>query len=271
MFDVISKYVNRAGMEILQIGILSIFVIATGVFVSLTWFRKPKFFPQLQDYLNEVQHESVYLPAERREALDRLRDYALQRLYKGKTASVLFICAENCGRSILGQVWLEVMAKSYDLPQILSYSGGTQLAKLDTGIIQALEDSGVQVKPIEDPLGNRISIRSGPQNRGISVFSKYFDDTTNPKKNFVAVTTDEFSQQFLEKVTGAHLKIPLVYDDPKDVQNLEKLCFKVAAEMMYLTREIKRAIDPSYVHESAKLQQTVLKPEEITSKQTIVA
>ncbi|HAA21240.1 MAG TPA: hypothetical protein DCR93_24005 [Cytophagales bacterium] len=237
----------------------------------MNWLRKPKFFPQLQSFLGNVQRESVHIPAERRESLHRIRDYAIQRMNKGKQASVLFICAENCGRSILTQVWLDVMARAYELPQLLSYSGGTQPEALEPAMIKALEEAGIQVKGEVDSLGRKVDLKLGPQNHKLSIASKFFDDVANPKKNFMAITTDRFTQNFLEKVQGAHHQVPLVYDKPTSASEVSAMSFTIAAEMMYLAREIKRALDPMFVSETGSLKYTQLKPVVVRESHTAAA
>lgn len=247
-------------MGTFQLIILTLVALGSGTALALVWSQKPKFYPALQEYLSKVQQQSLSISPDRKAALDRLREYALQREYKGKQTSLLFMCAENCGRSILTQVWLEVMARAYDLPQLLSYSGGTLPAKLDPQLVQVLEQAGIQVTMAQGTQGEHMQVRLGPKTRRMNLFAKYFDHVTNPKKNFVAITTDHYTQENLDRVPGAHFKLPMVYDKPKSAQELEELSATIAAEMMYLSREIKAALDPLYLHQEGVLRYTKLKP-----------
>ena len=221
-------------MELLQIIVMGVLVMAAGAFAFVAMMRRPTFYPELEAYLKKVQAHTVHISADRKRALNELRDYAVQSMYQGRQASFLFLCVENCGRSIMAQVWMETMARTFELPNLLSYSGGTQPEQLQPGMIKALHSAGLQVKLSQEMHDKHMTVQLGPQYRSLNIFAKYFNDTSNPQRNFMAVATDKHTVPLLKSIKGASAQVALKYHQPHNAEEAMELNFAIATEMMYL-------------------------------------
>jgi arsenate reductase len=72
-------------------------------------------------------------------------------------------------------------------------------------------------------------------------FSKTYDDPVNPNEGFVAIMTCADADEACPVVSGAALRAPIRYDDPKvadgtpqEAAVYEERCLQIATEMLYL-------------------------------------
>lgn len=192
--------------------------------------------------LESMQPEVDLVPAERKQALDRIAAYVRERRAAGEPVRLTFICTGNSRRSHLGQLWAAAVARHLGLEGIETYSGGTEPSALNPRTIAAIERAGFVVERPEAAGENphyRVSFaRDVPP---IESFSKRFDDPVNPRADFVAVMTCSEADQECPLVPGAALRISLPYDDPKvaddtpeEAARYDERSRQIATEMLYL-------------------------------------
>ena len=72
-------------------------------------------------------------------------------------------------------------------------------------------------------------------------FSKTYDDPVNPTEGFAAIMTCSDADEACPVVSGAALRAPIRYDDPKvadgtpeEAAVYDERCLQIATEMLYL-------------------------------------
>ena len=75
------------------------------------------------------------------------------------------------------------------------------------------------------------------------VFSKKYDDDTNPQKNFAAVLVCSEVAEACPNVEGASLRLPISYDDPKEFdrsdlaeERYDERSFQIGTEMLFVMK-----------------------------------
>lgn len=183
-----------------------------------------------------------WLPADRKQVLDRIATYVAARHAEGSPVRLTFICTGNSRRSHLGQVWAAAAAAYYDIDGVETYSGGTEPSAFDPRAIAAIERAGFVVeRPAELGENPHYQVRYAMDRPPIESFSKRYDDPANPKDGFVAVMTCSEADESCPHISGAALRVSLSYDDPKvaddtpeESARYDERSRQIATEMLYL-------------------------------------
>ncbi len=161
-----------------------------------------------------IQEEA--LSAERRERLLPLVDYLRQKSSENAPIQLNFICTHNSRRSQFAQFWSAVWANHFGIA-VNSFSGGTEATAVYSDVLNSLERFGFKV--------NRSS-GSNPKHmvhlsnsNSIELFSKVFDDPSNPTQDFAAVMTCADADENCPFIPGCEARIALNYSDPKAFDN----------------------------------------------------
>jgi len=81
-----------------------------------------------QKLTETIKHISnLSIEDERKEILTLFIAYLQSKLSKKEPISINFICTHNSRRSHLGQVWMQTLAKYFNIESITTYSGGTEV------------------------------------------------------------------------------------------------------------------------------------------------
>src|SRR5262245_6983975 len=115
--------------------------IATALALSLTANVVMADAEKVAAYLAERETEFDQIPPERLKELQKLADFVRQH----KPARLLFVCTHNSRRSQLGQVWAAAAAEYYGVPNVSTYSGGTESTAFNPRAVAALNRAGVEV------------------------------------------------------------------------------------------------------------------------------
>ncbi|AMV19393.1 hypothetical protein [Planctomyces sp. SH-PL14] len=143
----------------------------------------------------------------------------------GQPIHVTVVCTGNSRRSILGSTLGNLAADYYGMPEIRFHSGGTAPSAFNPRTIKALTSLGVEVMPLGDeaPRGTtgepnpRYRIRWGTGTAAEAVeFSKKYSDAANPREDFAAILVCSEADAACPIVTGAAVRIPAPFLDPKD-------------------------------------------------------
>ena len=150
---------------------------------------------------------------ERKEILMQLVTHIRQLQKENKAVQLNFICTHNSRRSQLSQLLAKVMAEHYSI-EIETFSGGVEVTACNERVIHCLERLGFNIQTAGEKNNPHYTI--GWRSNVFSVlFSKMYDDPTNPKENFVAVMTCDHADKNCPFIPGADLRIPIRYTDPK--------------------------------------------------------
>ncbi|MFK8057402.1 MAG: protein-tyrosine-phosphatase [Saprospiraceae bacterium] len=171
------------------------------------------FYPKLAETISAFRQETSQISPERKLLLTRLADYIAHRRQEG-IVKLNFICTHNSRRSHLAMIWAAVAAADLGLTDIETFSGGTEATAFNPRAVAALERIGFQIK---NPGGENphYLIQFSGDRPALVCFSKTYDDSANPTKDFAAVMTCSDADENCPFIPGVNLRLPLTYEDPK--------------------------------------------------------
>lgn len=189
--------------------------------------------------------DTTGISADRKLLLDQLVSYIVDQKDKEQSINLNFICTHNSRRSHLGQIWAAVMADFYGVKDVLTFSGGTETTAVFPMITQTLKDQFFEVEIIDETENPLYSVAFDDENP-LYVFSKLYDDSSNPEEDFAAIMTCSQADEACPMITGADQRIALTYEDPKvsDGTDQQEKIYKerseqIATEMKYVFSKIK--------------------------------
>ena len=189
------------------------------------------------DLINKL--DDTLIVDHRKDLLKPLRDYVVLKSKQKVEANLNFICTHNSRRSQLAQVWAKIISDYYGFT-INSFSGGTEVTNCNRRTIASFERMGFEVK---NPGGENphYELTYHEKRKPIIVFSKTFDDASNPKNNFAAVMTCTNADENCPIISGAEKRISLPFEDPKIYDNsnqesekYDERSTQIASEMKYI-------------------------------------
>jgi arsenate reductase len=195
-------------------------------------------FTNLKAYIDTLEISTI--SEARKEVLNPLRDYIASKTGETQEIHLNFICTHNSRRSHLGQVWAQVMAAYFNTPDVLTYSGGTEDTAVFPKIVETLKNQHLQVELV-DETENPVYAVAYSENDAIYLFSKKFDDSSNPEADFAAIMTCSQADEDCPVITGAEERFAITYEDPKASDDTDQ------QEETYLERSIQIATEMKYV------------------------
>ena len=103
-------------------------------------------FVSLHTYVIGVLKSESGLESNRVQQLEPLSFYIFNKIHKGETANLNFICSHNSRRSHFGQIWLQMAAAYYEVKLVKAYSGGTEETAFNSRAVAALQRAGFAVR-----------------------------------------------------------------------------------------------------------------------------
>ncbi len=182
---------------------------------------------------------------ERREILQPLIDYIQTKVAAKQEIRLNFICTHNSRRSHLSQIWAQALASYFKVPQVVCYSGGTEATALFPMAAKTLERSGFLIEKLSDTKNPVYSIKFSANEHPIIGFSKTFDHSFNPKKDFAAIMTCSQADAGCPFIPGAEKRFPVTYEDPKafdgtpqQEEKYQERSLQIASELFYVFSKI---------------------------------
>lgn len=198
---------------------------------------------------SEIQQTLLSLPTvseERKQVLQPLISYIQEKLDNKEVINLNFICTHNSRRSHLSQVWAQTMAFYYQIPNVNTYSGGTEATAMNATVVKTLIDNGFKIQQLSEGTNPIYSVKYADNTPPIIGFSKKYDDDFNPTSAFGAIMTCSQADEGCPFIAGADKRVPVTYEDPKlyDGTPLEKEKYlerslQIAAEMHYVFSTVK--------------------------------
>jgi arsenate reductase len=177
--------------------------------------------------------------------LNDLIEYIQFIITQNKKVSLVFICTHNSRRSHLAQVWAQSIAHHFLIKNVFCFSAGTEATSVYPVVIETLKDSGFKVNVKLGEKNPVYAIQFSDQSDPINCFSKTIEDKRNPKSEFCAVMTCAEANEYCPMVTGAEIRVPITYEDPKsyDYSPIQKEKYKersiqIATEMYYVFSKV---------------------------------
>lgn len=195
--------------------------------------------PQLQQTLAARLQEFDQIPLERQQQLQALADYVSSNV--GEPIRLTFICTHNSRRSHLAQLWAAAAATHFGIPQVSTYSGGTEVTAFNPRAVATLRRAGMLIEVEEISTNPRYRVKFGPDFPGEICYSKVYNDAGNPQSGFGAVMTCNSADETCPIVDGAAARIAITYVDPKisddtpeETQTYDARSAQIAREMLFV-------------------------------------
>ena len=178
---------------------------------------KVKLYPALESTIQIFVNGFETIPAERRKVLNELRDFVENKSKHNQQIDLIFICTHNSRRSHISQIWAQVAAAYYGIPNVASYSGGTEATAFNPRAAKAMAKAGFQITMTASSADNPVyEVTFSDDAPKVIAFSKKYDSDFNPQKKFAAIMTCAHADENCPLVFGMEKRISLPYDDPKD-------------------------------------------------------
>lgn len=201
---------------------------------------------KLEDTINQL-HSTENISEERKSILQPLIDFAQQKVSDTQAVNINFICTHNSRRSHLSQVWAQVAATYFNIPNVHCYSGGTEETALFLKVIETLINQGFSIFKIADNNNPVYAIKYSDNALPVIGFSKKYDNPFNPLSAFAAIMTCSQADGGCPFIAGAEKRIPITFEDPKISDNTPEQSkiytersLQIATEMFYVFSMIKK-------------------------------
>lgn len=202
-------------------------------------------FTAIKTYCDTLKTQFDEIPKDRKMLLEKISQYIAKKGLGNESVNLIYICTHNSRRSHFGQIWAKIASVYYGIPNINTYSGGTEATAFNRNAINALIRTGFKVKPINFDNSTIYHVHYDDYQSPIECFSKVYDDPKNPKKDFAAIMTCSDAEENCPFIPGVDLRIGTTYDDPKAFDNTElqdakydERCRQIALETLYVFSKI---------------------------------
>ncbi len=184
---------------------------------------------------------------ERKKTLQPLIDFIQTKVDREEAIRINFICTHNSRRSHLSQIWAQVGAAFFNIPNVHCYSGGTEETALFPKVAETLSNQGFTIFKIAESDNPVYAIKYDANAMPIIGFSKKYDSPFNPSSAFAAVMTCSQADAGCPYIAGAEERIPITFEDPKvsdntaeQTQVYTERSLQIATEMLYVFSIISR-------------------------------
>lgn len=205
------------------------------------------FFPELDAYIAATVQEFDAIPADRKRQLKKIALYVETQLSAELPANLTFICTHNSRRSHMSQLWAETAAQYYGVPDVATFSGGTEATAFNPRAVAALERAGFQIDKGPEASNPMYTVRNGADTPPMVAFSKKYTDDANPQANFCAVMTCSEADKNCPTVEGASFRVAIPYEDPKAFDGMaeetaayDERARQIGREMFWLFSQVNR-------------------------------
>lgn len=208
--------------------------------------NQQRVYPQLAEYMDARAAEFQVIASQRRAELEQVALYIQTCFGQSRAAKLTFICTHNSRRSHLSQLWAFYAAQYYNLPNVETYSGGTEATAFNPRAVAAMQRAGLNIVTKDETVSNPIyEVRSQGEAEPQVCFSKKYDASPNPNQGYCAVMTCSQADDACPLVTGCELRIAIRYEDPKigDGTDSEAALYdersrQICREMLYMMSKV---------------------------------
>ena len=205
-------------------------------------------FTTIKAHCDKLTTQFSAIPEDRQKLLRRISEYIQSKQEQDQPVNLVYVCTHNSRRSHFGQVWAAVAANYFGIPQVSTYSGGTEATAFNPNAIEALKKTGFEISILENGPNPKYEVRFAEQGSTVC-FSKVFNDQANPKKNFAAIMTCSDAEENCPFIPGVELRIGTTYDDPKAFDGTPQ------QDEKYLERSNQIALECLYVFSQVQFMQ----------------
>ncbi len=201
--------------------------------------------PELTSYINTIKEDFSKIPQDRVEELDKIAAFIQKQVKAGQRAELTYICTHNSRRSHFGQIWGATAAAYYNIPNVKTYSGGTESSAFNERAVAACKRAGFDITKTSEGKNPVYQVSYGTDSEPLKAFSKKYDDASNPQNNFCAIMTCSQADEACPVVKGAAARVAVPYDDPKafdgtpqETAKYDERCKQIATETLYVFSKV---------------------------------
>jgi len=202
-----------------------------------------KLFPSIVEEIEGL--DVTKISPDRKLLLDQLTNHIQNEKKAGHDIRLNFICTHNSRRSHFSQIWAQTLAAHYKVANTFCYSGGTETTAIFPKVIASLSHVGFRINRLAESANPIYAIKYGNDYSPIIGFSKKYDNDFNPASNFAAIMTCTEADHGCPIVTGADVRFPISFQDPKSSDNTDKQtetylgCSRlIATELKYVFQQV---------------------------------
>ncbi|MFD0932072.1 hypothetical protein ACFQ0R_05595 [Psychroflexus salinarum] len=195
-------------------------------------------FPNIEKFCRKFEFERDSISAERKNILKNIASTIDAEIEKNGKAKLIYICTHNSRRSHFGQIWANVVAEFHGMSSVIeAFSGGTEVTAFHPHSINALSTLGFKITPDSSKSNPRYEVKFGDE-LSTTCFSKVYDDTENPNKDFIAIMTCSHADENCPFIPGATARFSTPYEDPKLFDNTKLQDEKYLERALEIGREV---------------------------------
>ncbi|MFU7559230.1 protein-tyrosine-phosphatase [Roseiconus sp. JC912] len=198
----------------------------------------------VRPFVEKVETSLDDLSKSRKQFLQSIANDVAKRIESEGKAELNFICTHNSRRSHLAQVWFQTAAVYYQVPQIVTYSGGTEATACNIRTVQALRRAGLSIVATSQQSNPIYLVQCAEDMAPMRAFSKVYHSEGNPQKGFIAMMCCSDADEACPVVLGSDARYPLHYEDPKVADNTDQetsrydeRSLEIAREMFFIVRQ----------------------------------
>lgn len=196
----------------------------------------------------ELKSHFDEIPSERKLILNKLSNYLKHKIITNKNINLVYICTHNSRRSHFGQIAAAIAASYYNVINLYSFSGGTEVSAFNSNAIKALQNIGFEINMIDPNSKNPVYQIEISKTHSIKCFSKLYDDEYNPKENFAAIMMCSEAEQNCPLIAGADIRIATSYKDPKEADNTPEVIKVYEDRFKQIATETLYAFSKAFSH-----------------------
>lgn len=175
--------------------------------------------PQVKNLCDDLLKQFNSISPERKILLEKIANYISTKRKENKQVNLVYICSHNSRRSHFGQIWAQTAAAYFNIKNVNTFSGGTEVTAFNPNAIKALENVGFAIKKLNEDPNPVYEVAHDLNSKPGIYFSKVYDDQANPKKEFAAIMVCGEADTNCPFVPGVEFRIVTTYEDPKDFDN----------------------------------------------------
>jgi len=181
------------------------------------------------------------IPTERKVLLSKISNYIQQKKDGNLPIQLMYVCTHNSRRSHFGQIWASVAAEFYSVPNVMTFSGGTEATAFNVNAINALKGLGFEIQATDESSNPVFEVKISETAKPSICFSKVYNVAFNPTSNFAAIMTCGDAEENCPFIPGVELRIGTTYNDPKEFDGT------VLQDLKYTERSLEIGLETLYV------------------------
>lgn len=192
---------------------------------------------KLERLISEISLDKDNISSDRRSELDDIASKINSHLLQDDSLEIIVVCTHNSRRSQLGEAWINTLANHFSIKNIKAYSGGMEVTAFNVRMVSAMRECGFMIEEIESSQNPNYIIKGIGLDDHL-MYSKVYDDASNPQSGFMALMVCGHADENCPIVHGMQYRIPLRYKDPKAYDDTDQESAAYIGKVKEIGREV---------------------------------